>query len=141
MRFVADDKVDDGRFANNGWLQECPDPITKLAWDNAILISPRLAKDLGIQSQGVAAAGRPRRDRRTSTKGKEGAPIAVLTVGGRTIRGPLHIQPGLANYTLDRAARLRPHGRRPHRHGHGLQRLPAADRRRGACGARGDPAI
>jgi hypothetical protein len=41
-------KVDDGRFNNNGWLQECPDPITKISWDNAILISPRLAKELGI---------------------------------------------------------------------------------------------
>ena len=29
VRFVADHKVDDGRFANNGWLQECPDPITQ----------------------------------------------------------------------------------------------------------------
>ncbi|HEY1848217.1 MAG TPA: TAT-variant-translocated molybdopterin oxidoreductase, partial [Opitutaceae bacterium] len=44
VRFVADATMDDGRFANNGWLQECPDPITKLAWDNAILVSPRLAK-------------------------------------------------------------------------------------------------
>jgi hypothetical protein len=41
-------KVDDGRFINNGWLQECPDPITKISWDNAILVSPRLAKELGI---------------------------------------------------------------------------------------------
>ena len=37
-----------GRFVNNGWLQECPDPITRLTWDNAILISPRLAKELGV---------------------------------------------------------------------------------------------
>ncbi len=46
IRFAADYKVDDGRFVNNGWLQECPDPITRLTWDNAILISPRLQQEL-----------------------------------------------------------------------------------------------
>src|SRR6201999_4183335 len=38
----------DGRYANNGWLQELPDPITKLTWDNAALISPAYAKKLGV---------------------------------------------------------------------------------------------
>ncbi len=42
--------VDDGRYINNGWLQELPDPITKLTWDNAALISPAMAKHLGVES-------------------------------------------------------------------------------------------
>ena len=33
----------DGRFANNGWLQELPKPITKLTWDNAVIVSPATA--------------------------------------------------------------------------------------------------
>ena len=46
--FVQDYRVYDGRFANNAWLQELPDPITKLTWDNAALIAPATAKTLGI---------------------------------------------------------------------------------------------
>jgi len=99
VRFVADHKVDDGRFANNGWLQECPDPITKLAWDNAILISPRLAKDLGIDPKGSVLQV-ARKDEQDFLKGQEQSHIAVLTLGGRQIRAPLHIQVGLANYTV-----------------------------------------
>src|SRR5256885_7194865 len=43
-------EMDDGRYANNGWLQELPDPITKLTWDNAALISPAYAKKLGVST-------------------------------------------------------------------------------------------
>ena len=42
--------MDDGRYANNGWLQELPDPITKLTWDNAALMSPTFAKRLRVQT-------------------------------------------------------------------------------------------
>jgi MoCo/4Fe-4S cofactor protein with predicted Tat translocation signal len=42
--------MDDGRYANNGWLQELPDPITKLTWDNAALMSPGFAKALGVST-------------------------------------------------------------------------------------------
>jgi molybdopterin-containing oxidoreductase family iron-sulfur binding subunit len=43
--------VHDGRFANNGWLQELPRPVTKLVWDNVALVSPATAQRLGLLSQ------------------------------------------------------------------------------------------
>ncbi len=42
--------IDDGRYVNNGWLQEMPDPITKLTWDNAAMMSPATAKHFGVTS-------------------------------------------------------------------------------------------
>src|SRR5664280_102116 len=100
VRFVADHKIDDGRFANNGWLQECPDPITRLTWDNAILISPRLAKELGIVPGVSGILPVARGEAADWVKGQEMAPVGLVKLGGRTIRGPLQIQPGLANYTI-----------------------------------------
>ncbi len=99
VRFVCDHKMDDGRFANNGWLQECPDPITKISWDNAILVSPKLAKELGIykENSGIQVA---RQEEADFTMGKENARMFELTVGGRKIRGPVHVQPGLSNYSV-----------------------------------------
>jgi Fe-S-cluster-containing dehydrogenase component len=46
--FAPDGKVLDGRFANNAWLQELPDFLTKLTWDNAALLSPATAAALGV---------------------------------------------------------------------------------------------
>ena len=47
---TASYEMDDGRYANNGWLQEMPDPITKLTWDNAALVSPAFAGALGVST-------------------------------------------------------------------------------------------
>jgi molybdopterin-containing oxidoreductase family iron-sulfur binding subunit len=54
--FRPDPTVHDGRFANNGWLQELPKPVTKLVWDNAALIGPNTSWNLGV-THTVAARG------------------------------------------------------------------------------------
>ena len=48
--FRPDPTIYDGRFANNGWLQELPKPITTLTWDNAAFLSPATAHRLGVQT-------------------------------------------------------------------------------------------
>ena len=46
---VGSYSVDDGRYINNGWLLELPDPITKLTWDNAAMMSPKFADHIGVK--------------------------------------------------------------------------------------------
>jgi len=50
LTFHPDPTLWDGRFANNGWLQELPKPISKLTWDNPALISPELARRENLSS-------------------------------------------------------------------------------------------
>jgi MoCo/4Fe-4S cofactor protein with predicted Tat translocation signal len=51
INFRRDPSIYDGQFANNGWLQELPKPMTKLTWDNPVLISPKMAEQLKVQSK------------------------------------------------------------------------------------------
>ena len=52
IHFAPDPAVYDGRFANNGWLQELPKPLTKLTWDNVAMIGPSTARRLGAFERG-----------------------------------------------------------------------------------------
>jgi molybdopterin-containing oxidoreductase family iron-sulfur binding subunit len=88
--FYRDAKMDDGRHNNNGWLQELPDPITKLTWDNAVLLSPATAKELGVFTQ----------ERLTGQNQKFFNPKVEVTLNGRKITGPVWIQPGMADHTV-----------------------------------------
>jgi Fe-S-cluster-containing dehydrogenase component len=76
--FHRDYKLDDGRYNNNGWLQELPDPITTMTWDNAVLLSRRTARELGLKNFDVVE----------------------IKLGQRAIHGPVWIQPGMADYSL-----------------------------------------
>lgn len=108
VRFTPSSMVWDGRYANNGWLQECPDPMTKLAWDNAICISPILAealqKESGIKILPSVTVmneiGELSMNAGNFKRGREQAQLAELTVNGHTIIMPLNVQPGLEDYTV-----------------------------------------
>jgi molybdopterin-containing oxidoreductase family iron-sulfur binding subunit len=53
LNIRRDPTVYDGQFSNNGWLQELPKPMTKLTWDNAVLIGPKMAERLQIKTEDV----------------------------------------------------------------------------------------
>src|SRR5579862_2687988 len=51
INFQRDPSIYDGRFCNNGWLQELPKPMTKMTWDNPVMIAPSMAERLGLQTE------------------------------------------------------------------------------------------
>jgi MoCo/4Fe-4S cofactor protein with predicted Tat translocation signal len=50
INFRRDPSIYDGQFSNNAWLQELPNPMTKMTWDNPLLMGPKMAGDMGIKS-------------------------------------------------------------------------------------------
>ena len=55
VNFRRDSTIYDGRFANNGWLQELPKPMSKLTWDNAALVAPATAEALHLENGDIIA--------------------------------------------------------------------------------------
>ena len=85
--FRADPTIYDGRFANNGWLQELPKPLTKITWDNVALVSANTAKKLGINQQNYEQ----------DKKGREAYVDTIeLKLNGRAITKtvPVWVMPG-----------------------------------------------
>ncbi|MES1256015.1 MAG: 4Fe-4S dicluster domain-containing protein, partial [Acidobacteriota bacterium] len=80
IAFRNDPAVLDGRFGNNGWLQELPKPITKLTWDNAVLVSPATAERL--KKGGVPAM-------QGGEHGQIISDVVELRYRGRSVRGAI----------------------------------------------------
>ncbi len=75
---LPDPSVGNGEASNNAWLQELPNPLTKLTWDNAVIVGYSTALDLGLENEDVVE----------------------VAYRGRTIRGPVWIHPGHSQKTI-----------------------------------------
>lgn len=71
--------IGDGRFASNGWLQELPNAITKITWDNYAAVSVQAASELGLNSND----------------------LIDITIGNKKQTFPVFVQPGLADKVIE----------------------------------------
>lgn len=78
ITFKLDPSILDGRYANNGWLQEVPKPLTKITWDNVAFIAPSTAETLGVSNHD----------------------LVTLTVGENNVIAPVWIMPGQGANTI-----------------------------------------
>jgi MoCo/4Fe-4S cofactor protein with predicted Tat translocation signal len=76
--FVPSAALHDGRYANDGWLQELPDPLTKLTWDNPALVNPKTAETLGVANEDIVR----------------------VDYAGRSLELPVWILPGMADASV-----------------------------------------
>ena len=83
LQLYLKSSIGTGTHANNPWLQELPDPISKVTWDNYLTISPAQARDLDLKNWHVS-------------NGALDGDMVNITVGKKTIKCPIYIQPGQA---------------------------------------------
>ena len=87
LEIKHDPTIYDGRFANNGWLQELPKPQTKITWDNALIVSPRTA-----EAQHIAPGDALVNEKTTR--------LAEVTYRGRKMKLPVWVMPGQPDNVL-----------------------------------------
>ncbi|MFN0132630.1 MAG: TAT-variant-translocated molybdopterin oxidoreductase [Phycisphaerales bacterium] len=88
--------VHDGRFANNGWLQELPQAATRVVWDNPAMMSPKTAKELGL----LPDKYNKKHPDDIYTKKYPEARVGKLDVGGRSLEIAVWLCPGMADHTV-----------------------------------------
>jgi len=82
--------IRDGKFADNPWLQEVPDPISKITWDNYVCVSKKMAERLGLK-QALS---------KINTSSGTETDLVKVAANGYEITLPVIVQPGTADYTL-----------------------------------------
>ena len=81
LMFYSKTSMGDGYQSNNPWLQELPDPVTKVTWDNYLTINPAHAKKLGLKNWHVS-------------DGALNGDIVLVKMGKKSLKVPVYIQPG-----------------------------------------------
>lgn len=114
--------IHDGRFANNGWLQELPQHGTRLVWDNPALLSPKTAEKLNLLPESYSESD----PNEAYTQKYPAGRMATLTINGRSMEIAVWVLPGMADDTV--ALML----------GYGRGGVPGHEGQWGACGRVGD---
>lgn len=114
VTFFRDHSVDDGRWGNNGWLLETPNPVTRVTWDNVLLVSLNTAQEL-LGSQAIdlldfqkvngeeydkKLGGLPGRFGFHSESGRFFQKEYNLTINGKKVKGAIWLLPGMADNTV-----------------------------------------
>jgi molybdopterin-containing oxidoreductase family iron-sulfur binding subunit len=106
VTFYRDHSMDDGRWCNNGWLLETPNPVTRIAWDNVLVVSFETARQLlgddaeellDFEKLDKKSGGLPGRFGFHSSAGRFYQKIYELELGGRKVKGPIWLLPGMAD--------------------------------------------
>lgn len=109
--FSTDGSVYDGRYANNAWLQEAPDPISKVCWDNVAMVSPATAKELGVYDvilklqpkgkiYGIWEAENAGVDSVTGEGESHANPTVIVRVNGQDLEVPVMVAFGHADNVI-----------------------------------------
>ena len=96
LNIYAKTGMGDGKHANNPWLQEFPDPLTRATWDNYLTVSEYDAKELGLYLEPSTFFNQSSNDANGGLNGK----YAIIKLGDKTIKAPVIVQPGQARGTV-----------------------------------------
>lgn len=107
LTFIADASVYDGRFADNGWLQETPGPMTKMTWDNAAMVNIADARELGLKNGDMISITVDDQEKKRELKiaaylmpGQARGSVALPLGYGRPDAGPVGKDVGFNTYAL-----------------------------------------